>query len=88
MFVILVYDVKEERVAKALKICRKYLTWVQNSVFEGEITEAKLRMLKDELKGIMDETYDSVIIYKFRTKQYYERETLGIEKPSHEDFIV
>ncbi|MCS7284569.1 MAG: CRISPR-associated endonuclease Cas2 [Hydrogenobacter thermophilus] len=88
MFIILVYDVKEERVAKALKICRKYLTWVQNSVFEGEITEAKLRMLKDELKGVMDETYDSVIIYKFRTKQYYERETLGIEKPSHEDFIV
>lgn len=88
MFVILVYDFKEERVQKALKICRKYLTWVQNSVFEGEITEAKLRMLKDELKGIMDETYDSVIIYKFRTKHFYERETLGIDKPSHGDFFI
>jgi len=87
MFVILVYDVKEERVAKALKVCRKYLTWVQNSVFEGEITEAKLRMLKDELRGIIDEDYDSVLIYKFRTKYYYERESLGIEKPSHEDII-
>ncbi len=87
MFVILVYDVKEERVQKALKICRKYLTWVQNSVFEGEITEAKLRILKDELKEILDENYDSVIIYKFRTKQYYERETIGIDKPSHEDFF-
>jgi len=88
VFVILVYDFKEERVQKALKICRKYLTWVQNSVFEGEITEARLRMLKDELKGIMDETYDSVIIYKFRTKHFYERETLGIDKPSHEDFFI
>ena len=87
MFVILVYDVKEERVQKALKICRKYLTWVQNSVFEGEITEAKLRILKDELKEILDEDYDSVIIYKFRTKQYYEHETIGIDKPSHEDFF-
>jgi len=87
MFVILVYDVKEERVAKALKVCRKYLTWVQNSVFEGEITEAKLRMLKDELRGIIDENYDSVLIYKFRTKHYYERESLGIERPSHEDII-
>ena len=87
MFVILVYDVKEERVQKALKICRKYLTWVQNSVFEGEITEAKLQILKDELKKILDENYDSVIIYKFRTKQYYERETIGIKKPSHEDFF-
>ena len=88
MFVILVYDIKEERVAKVLKICRKYLTWVQRSVFEGEITEAKLRILKDELKRVIDENYDSVIIYKFRTKHYYERETIGIEKPSHEDFII
>ncbi len=87
MFVILVYDVKEERVAKALKICRKYLTWVQNSVFEGEVTQATLRILKDELKSVLDENYDSVIIYKFRTKHYYERETIGIDKPSHEDFI-
>jgi len=87
MFVILVYDVKEERVAKALKICRKYLTWVQNSVFEGEISEAKLRILKDELRNLIDETYDSIIIYKFRTKHYYTRETLGVFKPSHEDII-
>ncbi len=88
MFVILVYDVKEERVAKALKVCRKYLTWVQNSVFEGEITEAKLRVLKDELRGVLNENYDSVLIYKFRTKQYYERESIGVEKPSHEDLII
>ncbi|MGB9762268.1 MAG: CRISPR-associated endonuclease Cas2 [Caldimicrobium thiodismutans] len=87
MFVILVYDIKEERVYKALKICRKYLTWVQNSVFEGEITEANLRILIDELKSIIDEKYDSIIIYKFRTKHYYERETIGIKKPSHEDIF-
>jgi len=87
MFVILVYDVKEERVAKALRICRKYLTHVQNSVFEGEITQAKLRILKDELKAVLDENYDSVIIYKFRIKQYYEREAIGVDKPSHEDIL-
>jgi len=83
MFVILVYNVKEERVQKVLKTCRKYLTWVQNSVFEGEITEAKLRILKDELKEIIDENYDSVIIYKFRTKRilrtrdYRNRQTIS-----------
>ncbi|WP_427338327.1 CRISPR-associated endonuclease Cas2 [Caloranaerobacter sp. DY30410] len=31
MFVILVYDVEQKRVAKVLKTCRKYLYWVQNS---------------------------------------------------------
>ncbi len=87
MFVILVYDVNVERVAKVHKICKKYLTWVQNSVFEGEITKANLMRLKDELKEILDESEDSVIIYKFRTKAYFEREGLGVQKASSEDFI-
>lgn len=34
MFIILVYDVGEKRVAKVFKTCRKYLNWVQNSVLE------------------------------------------------------
>ncbi|GIX41983.1 MAG: CRISPR-associated endonuclease Cas2 [Leptospiraceae bacterium] len=87
MFIILVYDVNEKRVYKFHKICKKYLTWVQNSVFEGEITEANLRILKDELKSIMIEEEDSILIYKFRTKKYHEREMLGIPKPSHEDLF-
>ena len=50
MFVILVYDVEQKRVAKVLKKCREYLFWVQNSVFEGELTEMKLRQLRENLK--------------------------------------
>ncbi|MEM5777517.1 MAG: CRISPR-associated endonuclease Cas2 [Candidatus Aenigmatarchaeota archaeon] len=88
MFVILVYDVKEDRVVKVLKICRRYLTRVQNSVFEGETTEAKLLKLINELKNVIDLNYDSVVIYKFRTKQYYQRQSIGIERPSHEDLII
>jgi len=87
MFIILVYDANEKRVQKFHKTCKKYLTWVQNSVFEGEITEANLRILTDELKNIMDENEDSVLIYKFRTKKYYERDSIGITKPSHEDLF-
>ncbi len=87
MFVILVYDANEKRVQKFHKICKKYLTWVQNSVFEEEISEANLRILKDELKDIMEENEDSILIYKFRTKKYYDREMIGIPKPSHEDLF-
>ncbi len=87
MYVILVYDMGEKRVNKALKICRKYLNWVQNSVFEGEITTAKLTKLKGELKRVMDEEEDSVIIYRFRTLTYSKREVLGVEKGG-EEFIL
>ena len=80
MFIILVYDVGEKRVAKALKKCRQYLNWVQNSVFEGEISVANLTKLKLELGKIINTKEDSVIIYHLRTTKYYKREILGIER--------
>jgi len=88
MFVILVYDANEKRVQKFHKKCKKYLTHVQNSVFEGEITDADLRKLIDELREVLEEIEDSVLIYKFRTRKYFERESIGIKKPSSDEFIV
>ncbi|NLU11248.1 MAG: CRISPR-associated endonuclease Cas2 [Tepidanaerobacter acetatoxydans] len=87
MFIILVYDVGEKRVAKVLKICRKYLTWVQNSVLEGEISAANFKKLKLELKRVIDEDEDSVIFYILRTTKYSERQTMGIKKGGDDLFI-
>ncbi|WP_353685119.1 CRISPR-associated endonuclease Cas2 [Thermodesulfovibrio sp. 3907-1M] len=87
MKVILVYDINEKRVTKVLKTCRKYLNWVQNSVFEGEISEAKLVKLKMELKKIIHEDEDSVIIYTFRSAWYTNRETIGVKKGVQELII-
>ena len=53
MYVILVYDIHQKRVGKALKICRKYLIHIQKSVFEGNITESKLKALKEELGHLL-----------------------------------
>lgn len=87
MFLILVYDVGEKRVGKVLKICRKYLTWVQNSVLEGEITEAAYKKLKIELKRVIKEDEDSFIFYILRTTKYSERETMGVKKGGEEMFL-
>ncbi len=87
MFIILVYDVGEKRVAKVLKTARKYLYWVQNSVLEGELTEAQFEMLKHELNGIIKKEYDSLIFYTFRTMKYSERELVGVKKGGEEIFI-
>lgn len=84
---ILVYDVGEKRVAKALKICRKYLHWVQNSVFEGEISKANLVKLKKELEMLIDSDEDSVILYTFRSQKYTGREIMGKEKATT-DFLI
>lgn len=87
MYVIMVYDVNEKRVNKVLKVGRKYLHWVQNSVLEGEITEAKLIKLKLELKRVINEEEDSIIFYKMRTTRYSEREIMGVRKGG-EDLII
>lgn len=55
MFVILVYDFNTKRVNKALKIGRKYLHWVQNSVLEGEISNANYVKMKKELERVMEQ---------------------------------
>jgi len=87
MYLIMVYDVKEKRVNKVLKIARKYLTWVQNSVLEGEISGAKFEKLKIEIKHIIKDDEDSIVFYSFRRKTYTGREIMGIEKGKEETII-
>ena len=88
MFVILVYDAGEKRVQKFYKICRKFLHWVQLSVFEGELSPAQLERLKLELRQIMNPEEDSVIIYTFRTRHYFKREVIGLKKSDPESIFV
>ncbi len=80
MYVILVYDIEEKRVAKMLKLCRQYLNWIQNSVFEGEITEVKLKEFMTEAKKKMDKEKDSIIVFKSREQKWMEKEVIGKEK--------
>jgi len=87
MFVIMVYDVKVERVNKVLKTSRKYLNWIQNSVLEGELTRAQLERLKAELSEIINEEEDSIIFYKLRTTSYMSREIIGVEKGGEEQVL-
>lgn len=87
MFVIMVYDVNQKRVAKVLKRSRKYLYWVQNSVFEGEISETNYNKLKMELARIINDNEDSVIFYTFRTTKYSNRETMGLKKGGDDNIL-
>ena len=87
MYVILVYDVNQKRVGRALKVCRRYLNWVQNSVFEGETTEAKLKALQLALKHVLDTSEDSVLIYKLREQRFMQREVMGQEKNPTDAFL-
>jgi CRISPR-associated protein Cas2 len=75
-----------KRVGKALKLMRQYMTWVQNSVFEGELSDAKLMELKIRLAKLMKLDEDSVLIYNMNEK-WLGREVLGREKNTTDTFI-
>ena len=87
MYVILVYDMGQKRVGKMLKHCRKYLNWIQNSVFEGEITEVKLKEMISDAKKIMKEEEDSLIIFKSRNERWLDKEVIGQERMSTDNFL-
>ena len=87
MYVILVYDMGEKRVGKMLKLCRKYLNWIQNSVFEGEITEVKLEELKIRAKAIMEIETDSLILFKSRNENWLDKEVVGQERSNLDNFL-
>jgi CRISPR-associated protein Cas2 len=76
----MVYDVREDRTAKVCKVARQYLTWIQNSVFEGEITNADLFKLKKQLNTIIDPNEDSVIFYILTLQTPPKKETIGKTK--------
>lgn len=87
MYIIAVYDVGQKRVGKMLKLCRQYLHWIQNSVFEGEISEVKLEELKIRAREIMDLEDDSFIIFKTRQEKWLDKEIVGKERSSLDNIL-
>jgi CRISPR-associated protein Cas2 len=92
MYIILVYDIAsvnrgDKRVGKMLKHCRKYLNWIQNSVFEGEITDVKLKEMLFIARKIMDEETDSIIIFKSRDERWLDKEVIGVERMKTDIFL-
>jgi CRISPR-associated protein Cas2 len=80
MYVLVVYDVEVARVTKVHKFLKRHLHWVQNSVFEGELTEAQIETVKAGLRRLLSDDADSVLIYTARDQRWLTKETLGRER--------
>lgn len=92
MYIILVYDIvcdeKGKKILpKVFKICKKYLHHIQNSVFEGDLSNAQILSLKYELKDIIRKDKDSLIIFKSRNEKWLEKEMWGKEEDKTSMFL-
>ncbi|MGW5789264.1 CRISPR-associated endonuclease Cas2 [Saccharopolyspora sp. NPDC003752] len=77
MYTILVYDTAAERNAAVLRTCRKYLHHMQNSVFEGELSQAQIVYLESELRQHIDPDYDHILVYTFPPGTTPQRQAWG-----------
>ena len=92
MYVVLVYDISQnnngqKRWSHVFKICKKYLSHIQNSVFEGELTKVQLTKLRQELKPYIDKQEDSVIIFQSRQEKWLNKEFWGKEEDKISFFL-
>lgn len=87
MFVVLCYDVRKERVARMLKVARKYLRPVQRSVLDGFLTEAELKRLKTEIFELVDTEKDSIHFYRCDSPSTLRKEQLGRYDDRNDRFL-
>lgn len=80
VYVIVVYDVAVERVDKVRKFLKQYLNWIQNSVFEGEVSVGDLAKIRVGLKKIIDKNVDSILVFAVSSQKWLKKEVIGIEK--------
>ena len=71
------YDVGEKRVQKVFKVCKKYLSHFQKSVFRGEMSPSKLIRLKTDLNKVLNKEEDFVCIIKLMNDSVFGEEVLG-----------
>lgn len=87
MYVLIVYDVSVERVAKVHKCLKRFLHWRQNSVFEGELTKSQIETVKNDLNKIIDDHTDSILLYISRDAKWLKRDSLGKERSSTDNLL-
>lgn len=92
MYVILVYDISGDNggqrvLNKTFKICKKYLNHIQNSVFEGELSESQIINLRYELNEYLRKDIDSVILFKSRNERWLKKELWAREDDKTDNFL-
>ena len=86
MYAVMVYDMEADRTQKALKLGRRYLTHVQNSVLEGEISEGDLATLKNEVDDLLNPS-ESTIIYELSSDTLLNRTVYGDDPTEDQRFL-
>lgn len=87
-YAFLFYDVGEKRVQKVFKICKKYLSHFQKSVFRGEMTPSRFINLRKELNGVINKQEDFICIIKLMNDNVFGEEILGNQSEENGERLI
>lgn len=87
IFVVMVYDVGVKRVNRIKALLRQYLNWVQNSVFEGELTESEFKTVINLIEKTISKKNDHLVIYVLNDRKYVNKEEFGTPKMNLSNII-
>ncbi|OLS03595.1 CRISPR-associated endonuclease Cas2 [Tissierella creatinophila] len=92
MYLILVYDIISDEGGSwvsrnVFKTCKKYLTNIQKSTFEGELRESEYMKLKMELDKYIRKDKDSLLVFKSRNERWLDKEYLGLVDDKTSNFF-
>ena len=82
MLVVIAYDIADDR--RRAEVAGRLLGWggrVQESVFECWLNAAELRLLKDTLAELVDETTDRIRFYRLCRKDTAGIRCQGLARP-------
>lgn len=80
--------VGKNRVTRVFKICKKYFSHHQKSVFRGNITPSNLLKFKNEVKKVIDEDLDFINIVQLFNESSFKEETIGNAGIENQDLII
>jgi CRISPR-associated protein Cas2 len=80
MHVIIAYDVGVERLDQVRHVLKRYLNWIQNSAFEGELSEGQLEELRLSVHEVIDPSKDSIVVFSIGNPDWLRKTLWGREK--------
>lgn len=87
MHIIIAYDIGVERLNQVRHVMKQYLNWIQNSAFEGELSEGQLEELRLKVREKIDMEKDSVVVFVISNPDWVEKHIWGVEKGVTEQII-
>ena len=80
--VIIAYDIAVERLPRVYHIMKRYLNWIQNSAFEGDLSPGQLEELRLQVSKVIDPSIDCIVVFTMDNPKWLDRTIWGTPKGS------